>query len=570
MKKHYLFLLAAGALLAWHCGDDSNSGTGAGNGGDDPGHSVAEFPYFLGGYTIDPATGIVYDAATGIAVGQLLADGTVVSLADGTTPILVADTTQLPSLSSNGYLINKNGAVTDLNGTLVGNLGEDRATIRLVDGTVVDLAGNVISIPQNPDSLILSSAGGTDWPALSSSSTGIDIPTSSAGILPGVSSSFEQGPASSSSAEVLPGNVTGSLTQNVQKGQAIETVVFSGVASEPTRSWNLYFLQTSFNNGTYTISGSVPDYFQEGSVNDKFTVDGKEYTLTLNIGTGAVSKSSSSAVVERSSGSVKLSSSSTKSSSSVAVRSSSSVAKSSSSVSGGTTLNIKVVDGGKSGSGYATRYWDSCKPHCAWNGKGGPATTPTRTCHADGSLAGVDEKSACDGGTAGTCLSQIPQIISDEVAYAFAATPGGENDCGRCFMLTFTGEGKDGTNARSRALKGKKLIVISSNIGYDVAGGQFDIMIPGGGVGKFNGCGVMGLSCAGEQYGGLLATCEKAGGGDAKIKSCLVESCNREYASNPQAKEGCLFMATWMNAASTNPKHSYVEVECPAELAARW
>lgn len=137
-------------------------------------------------------------------------------------------------------------------------------------------------------------------------------------------------------------------------------------------------------------------------------------------------------------------------------------------------------------------------------------------------------------------------------------------------MLTFTGEGKDGTNARSRALKGKTLIVMSSNIGYDVAGGQFDIMIPGGGVGAFNGCSVMGLSCAGKQYGGLLGTCEDAGGGDAKIKSCLVESCNREYANNPQAKEGCLFMATWMNAASTNPRHTYVEVECPAELAAKW
>ena len=27
-----------------------------------------------------------------------------------------------------------------------------------------------------------------------------------------------------------------------------------------------------------------------------------------------------------------------------------------------------------------------------------------------------------------------------------------------------------------------------SNIGYDVGGGQFDIMIPGGGVGLFNRC----------------------------------------------------------------------------------
>lgn len=566
MKKHYLTLLAASALLVWNCGDDSNSVSGSGD--IPPSPSVANFPYYLGGFTIDPATGIVYDAATGIAVGQLLADGTVVSLSDGVSPIFACDTTVLPSLSSAGYLVNKNGIVTDLNGTQLGTLNEDRTTIRLIDGSIVDLAGNVIalpgndtlSIPQNPDSLILSSASGPDLPNVSSAQT--EFPVSSAGVPAASSSSAQVLPESSAS--VQSGNVTGSLTQNVQKGQSIETIVFSGVASEPSRSWNLYFLQMNYDKdrGTYTISGMVPDYFQEESSSDKLTINGKEYTLTLNVG-NVSAKSSSSVSVERSSSSVR-------SSSSAQVVRSSSSAKSSSSVSSGATPNIKVVSGGKSGSGYATRYWDSCKPHCAWNGKGGPAKTPTRTCHADGSLAGADEASACDGGTAGTCLSQIPQIINDQVAYAFAATPGGENDCGRCFMLTFTGEGKDGTNARSRALKGKKLIVMSSNIGYDVAGGQFDIMIPGGGVGKYNGCGVMGLSCAGEQYGGLLATCEKAGGGDAKIKSCLVESCNREYANKPQAKEGCLFMATWMNAASTNPRHTYVEVECPAELAAKW
>ncbi len=569
MKKHYLALLAASALLAWNCGDDSNSASG---GGDiPPSPSVADLPYYLGGFTIDPATGIVYDAATGIAVGQLLTDGTVVSASDGVTPIFACDTTLLPSLSSAGYLINKNGVVTDLNGTLIGNLTEDRVTIRLADGSIVDLAGNVIalpgndtlSIPQNPDSLIVSSASGPDVPGISSAQ--IDIPVSSAGEIPVIGSSSSAQVLPTSSASVQPGNVTGSLVQNVQKGQTIETIVFSGVASEPTRSWNLHFLTMNYDRdkGTYTISGTVPNWFQEGSTSDKLTIDGKEYTVALHVGNVSV-KSSSSVSVERSSSSVRSSSSAQ-----VVARSSSS-AKSSSSVSGGAAPNIKVVSGGKSGSGYATRYWDSCKPHCAWNGKGGPATTPTRTCHADGSLAGADETSACEGGTAGTCLSQIPQIINDQVAYAFAATPGGENDCGRCFMLTFTGEGKDGTNARSRALKGKKLIVMSSNIGYDVNGGQFDIMIPGGGVGKYNGCGVMGLSCAGEQYGGLLATCEKAGGGDAKIKSCLVESCNREYANKPQAKEGCLFMATWMNAASTNPRHTYVEVECPAELAAKW
>ena len=34
---------------------------------------------------------------------------------------------------------------------------------------------------------------------------------------------------------------------------------------------------------------------------------------------------------------------------------------------------------------------------------------------------------------------------------------------------------------------GKHLIVMSNNVGYDVAGGQFDVMIPGGGFGIFDG-----------------------------------------------------------------------------------
>ena len=34
----------------------------------------------------------------------------------------------------------------------------------------------------------------------------------------------------------------------------------------------------------------------------------------------------------------------------------------------------------------------------------------------------------------------------------------------------------------------KKLVIKTANVGYDVAGGQYDVMIPGGGAGLFNGC----------------------------------------------------------------------------------
>ena len=116
----------------------------------------------------------------------------------------------------------------------------------------------------------------------------------------------------------------------------------------------------------------------------------------------------------------------------------------------------------------------------------------------------------------------------------------------------------------------KKLIVMVTNIGGDVNQGQFDIMIPGGGVGQFNGCAGMGWGAQGEQYGGLLSDCEKEHNYNAgKMASCLTEKCNKAFGSDEEAKKGCLFLATWMNAAG-NPEHNYVEVECPEVLKKKY
>ena len=104
------------------------------------------------------------------------------------------------------------------------------------------------------------------------------------------------------------------------------------------------------------------------------------------------------------------------------------------------------------------------------------------------------------------------------MGFAFAAVPGNTPMCGRCFVLTFNGEGKYETKANHAAIKGKKLLVMASNIGYDVAGGQFDVMIPGGGVGLFNGCAGLFNGNMGAQYGGLLEDCNNEVGysGDGK------------------------------------------------------
>ena len=270
----------------------------------------------------------------------------------------------------------------------------------------------------------------------------------------------------------------------------------------------------------------------------------------------------------------KSSSSVAKSSSSVAKSSSSSVVKSSSSVATGGCPKINVK-GGASGSGFASRYWDCCMPSCSWNENSGG--NPAKVCDSRGkNPTGNGSGSVCSGGGGATCTSQIPFTVDgcEEYGFAFAAVPASNGgQCGKCFQLTFTGEGHyNSTNANTRKLKSKnkKLIVMATNIGGDVQQGQFDILIPGGGVGMFNGCSQMGWGAQGEQYGGLLSDCEKETSYKAgSYAKCLTEKCNKAFGNDSEAKKGCMFLVEWMEAAG-NPEHNYVEVECPEVLKSRY
>ena len=229
-----------------------------------------------------------------------------------------------------------------------------------------------------------------------------------------------------------------------------------------------------------------------------------------------------------------------------------------------------------SASGFASRYWDCCKPSCSWKENAGD--NMARQC--DENMNKLDDpsaKSMCEGGPSTTCLDQIPIVVSDTLAYAFAACPGnGPNVCGKCFQLTFTGQGKYETKMNHQKLAGKKLIVMASNIGYDVAGGQFDVMIPGGGVGAFNGCANILGSNLGKTFGGFLSDCEEEVGWNVsdeemyeKRKSCLTDKCNTAFSGKDLALKGCLFLADWMEGAG-NPMHEYEEVECPEELKSKY
>ncbi len=144
---------------------------------------------------------------------------------------------------------------------------------------------------------------------------------------------------------------------------------------------------------------------------------------------------------------------------------------------------LEVSAQGSSGTGKTTRYWDCCKPSCGWPKKGN-APSPVGTCDkGDKPLNdGGNTKSGCDnGGSAFMCSNHSPWAVNATHSYGWAAVNvAGSNEaswCCACYELTFT----------SGPVSGKKLIVQATNTGGDLGNNHFDLAIPGGGVGQFNG-----------------------------------------------------------------------------------
>ncbi len=226
--------------------------------------------------------------------------------------------------------------------------------------------------------------------------------------------------------------------------------------------------------------------------------------------------------------------------------------------------------------GYATRYWDGCKPHCSWaeNTSG----TPIKTCNLNNQDNGNDYSipSACDGGDAFTCWDMAPKEISPTLSYAYAAVPATGDVCGKCYQLTFTGVGKyDSTDNGSIKLKAgnKEMIVMATNIGYDVQNSQFDLLIPGGGVGAFNACSRQWNVTddeLGARYGGFLTQCRQDLGYNTahdEIKSCVRNYCDAVFDESGMSdlKDGCYWFVDWFEVAD-NPMFQYQEVDCPQAL----
>lgn len=101
----------------------------------------------------------------------------------------------------------------------------------------------------------------------------------------------------------------------------------------------------------------------------------------------------------------------------------------------------------------------------------------------------------------------------------------------------------------SGPVAGKKMVVQSTSTGGDLGSNHFDLNIPGGGVGIFDGCSPQFGGLGGQRYGGV--------------------SSRSECDSFPAAlKPGCYWRFDWFQNAD-NPNFSFRQVQCPAELVAR-
>jgi Glycosyl hydrolase family 45 len=214
-------------------------------------------------------------------------------------------------------------------------------------------------------------------------------------------------------------------------------------------------------------------------------------------------------------------------------------------------LPLPAITGGT--QGFASRFWDCCKPSC-----GGSKLT----CNKGNSPDNGSGQSACSGGNSFMCWSFEPFVdpANKYVSYAFAASNVG---CGGCYELQFTGKAgcSDPSTCPGSAsnLSYNTVYVQVINSGSDVKGNQFDLLIPGGGVGLYNACSNQwGTSDLGSTYGGFLAGCKGS-------VSCTQTKCNTVFAGKPDLLAGCNWFLTWFGAGD-NPQITYKKVTCPKQL----
>lgn len=265
---------------------------------------------------------------------------------------------------------------------------------------------------------------------------------------------------------------------------------------------------------------------------------------------------------------------------------------------------------GTTQKGWNSRYWDSCKPHCSWMDNVDTSSQAAyvaagytvRNCNIHDveiptftlsrglkqywwGMEGVP--SSCEVGAGGsfTCTDMAPIQVNDTLSYGFVAGPSNQG-CGKCYHLQYDGstnnKGDGGPDVKDThiALKGKHMIVMASNIGHDVdpTSTQFDLLVPGGGVGIFNALSTqIGKSPEelGSNNGGVLTYCmQKLGYWQVtkeQYQECVIEKCEAVFDSTvwPHLNRGCKWLATFFEAAD-NPSFVWEEVECPQYLVDKY
>mmetsp|Transcript_44820 Transcript_44820/g.82464 ORF Transcript_44820/g.82464 Transcript_44820/m.82464 type:complete len:398 (+) Transcript_44820:35-1228(+) len=203
------------------------------------------------------------------------------------------------------------------------------------------------------------------------------------------------------------------------------------------------------------------------------------------------------------------------------------------------------------GTAKTTRYWDCCKPSCAWPDKA-RVEQPVGICSKDGkSNVPPSTNNVCGGGGSGgtsyMCSNQQPWLdapLKLSFGYAAGHVKGlKESDfCCACYELRFTDSNLP------------RMVVQVTNTGSDLGENHFDIQAPGGGFGIFDGCtkqwSLSSKTAWGARYGGLMA----AGLGKKGCKRMPKE-----------LQPGCEWHFDYLG---DNPKiKSHYRVACPAQIA---
>ncbi|KAJ4297757.1 hypothetical protein N0V90_005652 [Kalmusia sp. IMI 367209] len=217
-----------------------------------------------------------------------------------------------------------------------------------------------------------------------------------------------------------------------------------------------------------------------------------------------------------------------------------------------------------SGEAVTTRFWDCCKPSCAWKEKA-PFSRPVLSCSIDDKPTDIDAGTGCNGGSAYLCSDQQPWAVNDTFSYGFAGVfikpelTGGKIEdawCCACYQVDFT----------SDPLKGKTMIVQASNTAYDVntanrfslAVSDFDLIaifianlrqVPGGNTTSHDACA--------RQYGVDQTVFGTDNTGVSSKDDCK---------NLPEAlQKGCEWRFDWYEDAGF-PTANFKRVTCPSEL----